>query len=254
MINIFIPMMGKGSRFIREGFTVPKYLIDIHNKPLLYYVLYGFRHLFHSSSFTLIARTDHDSHLIENILNELLIPNFEIISLDGDTKGQASSVYQALEHTRFEIKNLLVFNIDTIHLNLDHKFYENISCHSLEVFKAEGDHWSFAKTNGINDQVIEVAEKKRISDLCSNGLYYFNSVKSFTQAFKNMYLDLDQALWPTNETYVAPLFNHLIKTDQSVTAKNVNSSCIVPCGTPQEYYQLLDRFQSKESLITSFNL
>ena len=245
-------MMGKGSRFLREGFSCPKYLIDIHGQPLLYYVLYGFKKCFDNSAISLIIRSDHDDQLIRDVLIELSIPNFELIILDGDTKGQASSVYQALQRTRFSIHNLLIFNIDTIHLDFDHTFYQNTNNHSLEVFKAKGDHWSFAKTNGLNNDVLEVAEKKRISDLCSNGLYYFNSSHSFIEAYKTMYAKSDQSTWPSHETYVAPLYNHLITTNQRVIAKDVNTSSIVPCGTPDEYYKLLDRFKNQHDMISSF--
>ena len=33
-LHIVMPMAGEGSRFIREGWKIPKPLIDLHGKPL----------------------------------------------------------------------------------------------------------------------------------------------------------------------------------------------------------------------------
>ena len=38
MINIVIPMAGRGSRFAKAGYIKPKPLIDVHGKPMIEYV------------------------------------------------------------------------------------------------------------------------------------------------------------------------------------------------------------------------
>ena len=38
-MNIIIPLGGKGERFIKEGYTTPKALINILNKSMIEYVL-----------------------------------------------------------------------------------------------------------------------------------------------------------------------------------------------------------------------
>lgn len=35
MLNIVIPMAGRGSRFAKEGYAMPKPLIDVHGKPMI---------------------------------------------------------------------------------------------------------------------------------------------------------------------------------------------------------------------------
>ena len=34
-MNILIPMAGEGSRFVKEGYTFPKPLIDVSGKPMI---------------------------------------------------------------------------------------------------------------------------------------------------------------------------------------------------------------------------
>ena len=38
-MNILIPMAGEGSRFVKEGFTFPKPLIDVEGKPMIQLVI-----------------------------------------------------------------------------------------------------------------------------------------------------------------------------------------------------------------------
>ena len=39
MLNIVIPMAGKGSRFVQAGYKDPKPLIDIYGHPMIEYVV-----------------------------------------------------------------------------------------------------------------------------------------------------------------------------------------------------------------------
>ena len=39
MLNIVIPMAGRGSRFAEAGYTMPKPLIDVHGRYMIEYVI-----------------------------------------------------------------------------------------------------------------------------------------------------------------------------------------------------------------------
>ena len=39
MLNIVIPMAGRGSRFANAGYTQPKPLIDVYGHPMIAYVV-----------------------------------------------------------------------------------------------------------------------------------------------------------------------------------------------------------------------
>ena len=43
MLNIVIPMAGRGSRFANAGYTLPKPLIEIHGHPMIEYVVKNIR-------------------------------------------------------------------------------------------------------------------------------------------------------------------------------------------------------------------
>ena len=246
-------MLGNGSRFFMEGFRNPKYLLPLAEEKILYFVLYGFRNL-SQNRFIFVVRKDHlkfgvKSEIIR-ISNILKIKDFRIIEVDGPTKGQADSAKLAFSVC---ISNLpiLIFNIDTIHLALNPLFdegYDGI----LETFYAQGDHWSFAAVDE-NNLVQKVVEKKRISNNCSNGLYYFKDIHSFNYCYSETYLNKSNREFDyLDETYIAPIFNILVKNGKRVFNRNIDKKDILPSGVPNEYNFLNSKYKFKKELEKEF--
>ena len=46
MLNIVVPMAGRGSRFVQAGYVMPKPLIDIYGHPMIEYVVKNIRPAF----------------------------------------------------------------------------------------------------------------------------------------------------------------------------------------------------------------
>jgi len=126
---------------------------------------------------------------------------------------------------------LIIFNIDT-HEKKFATFNEPNDAY-LEVFKGEGEHWSFAQPKGDTTLVERTTEKVRISDLCSNGVYGFKNKKIFIDA----YIELIRS--NPGEFYIAPMFNFIIAKDMCVRFKLVEHSDHIFMGTPSEYSDFL---------------
>ena len=94
----------------------------------------------------------------------------------------------------------------------------------------KGDNWSFAKIK--NNKVIATSEKKRISNLCSNGLYFFKKKKLFLKSNKN---SIEIFKKNKKELYVSLLYNYLIEKKKIIKIKKINIKNIIFCGTPYEY-------------------
>ena len=103
------------------------------------------------------------------------------------------------------------------------------------MFSAPGSNWSFVEVIPGTDQVIRTAEKNRISDKCSNGLYYFRSGEVFIEALENYYREEIKG-----ETFIAPIYNYLV-SQSSVRIVQVNNDDIVAFGTPEEYMLYLKK-------------
>jgi len=231
------PMLGRSSRFFNAGYTVPKYKLPLGKEGQVVFdqVLGSFRRYFGTDLFVLLCRADtNDRAFLVDRMRALGVRRFEVIEHAGETGGQAESVELSLASAPEE--ELFIFNIDTVLYNFEKDAARGDVVGYLEVFRGEGTHWSFVEPSpnrlGYADRVVE---KERISDLCSNGLYYFATVRIFTDAL-NAYRQKNRGV--ARELYVAPLYNELIERGQPVSYKLVPAEDIGFCGVPDEYVEL----------------
>ena len=113
----------------------------------------------------------------------------------------------------------------------------------LEVFRGEGDHWSFVRpdetTPAVELKVSEVTEKIRISDLCSTGLYYFKTVELFNSLYEPT-MSVDSTALQGGERYIAPLYNGAISQGLDIRFHLIERAEVQFCGTPEEYLALVE--------------
>lgn len=239
-------MAGLSSRFIKSGYTLPKYMLYVKDKSLFTLSVSSFEKYFKSCKFIFVARNLFDTpRFIEEECRMMGIEDFQIIVTEP-TKGQAETVFKGLEGANIsDDESILIFNIDTIRPNF--MFPESLkNCDGyLECFVGEGSNWSYAKTeNGTPEaKVIETAEKKPISNFCSTGIYYFSKAKDFIEVYRN------NEVCPNNEVkelYVAPLYNYLISKGETIRVNIIPKEDVIFCGVPNEYVDFL-----KEQLLTN---
>ena len=77
----------------------------------------------------------------------------------------------------------------------------------ISVANMPGDHWSFARTDATG-RVVEVAEKARISDYASTGLYYFAYGRQFVEVAEEMIRNREKM---RGEYYVIPVYQNYIE-------------------------------------------
>ena len=76
--------------------------------------------------------------------------------------------------------------------------------------------------------MIRTTEKLRISDLCSDGLYYFKHIFVFLNLVE---MALAQEDFVNGELYIAPLYNQMIKRGDIISYKLIDEDQINFCGT-----------------------
>jgi dTDP-glucose pyrophosphorylase len=240
-VLIVIPMAGSSNRFKAEGYKVPKYMLPLGSESLFYESVKSFERYFSNSQFLFITTKEHGSReFIARELDNLGIKNPTIIVLEEQTAGQADTVFQGLQAASIsDAESVLIFNIDTIRKDYVFPAFDSKPDGYLEVFEGEGEHWSFVLP-GSDSRVIETAEKNRISNLCSSGLYYFATVVSFKSVFLQEIERHKESVGTTNEIYIAPMYNLLIQDGADVRYRVVDKECLVFCGTPLEYSEALE--------------
>ena len=220
-------MCGESKRFKIEGYKTPKFLLNLNNKTIFYHVVYGFRKYINKDLFIFIINNPKYKIFLLREFKKLNLKKYKIVVLKTKTNGQAETVYEGIKNIRIN-RGLYIFNIDTILKKFVKK--DTDADGYWEVFSGKGDNWSFAKIK--NNKVIKTSEKKRISNLCSNGLYFFKNKKFFINSYKN---SIEIFKKNKKELYISLLFNFLIEKNKIIKFKKINSKNIIFCGTPTEY-------------------
>ena len=218
---ILITLAGESSRFFTSGYKEVKYKLDYNGITIIENIL---NYLPKNEPLVIgLNIRFEDYNFFESILIKMNFKNFQIIEIEN-TKGQLDTVFKVLREAKVSLNDsLTVFNGDTIRKNYNWNFHNSDGV--IEVFKGSGSHWSFIDKLG---EVAIVKEKKRISDLCSNGLYYFKSINMIIENYKNYNSNLE-------EIYISEFYNYLIKKGYRITGQLIDKNDLVFCGTPKEY-------------------
>ena len=234
-----IPMAGLSSRFFKAGFKRPKYQLPLGDDTVFSWSVKSFSNYFSTDYFIFIYRDIFDTKdFLLYEINKIGIMNYNLVALSEETEGQADTVYRGMR----EIVNddsLYIFNIDSKIIDFVKPEFANECDGYLEVFEGDGENWSFVLP-GTNHMVIRTTAKYRISNLCSDGLYYFRNKYIFEQLFLNAKQNGNKS---RNEYYIAPLYNDLIQSGGKVLYNMIESNKILFCGTPDEYYKVLNSYR-----------
>jgi len=235
-ITIVITMAGLSKRFSDAGYFLPKYMLDLSGKTVFEHAIMSFKSYFKSNNFIFICReVNETSKFVYSKCAEMSILSYQIYCLNDLTKGQAETTLIGLEGLKCDSNRpILIFNIDTFRPG--YVFPPNIDQWDgyLEVFTGSGTNWSYVKPyNELSTRVIETAEKKEISNLCSTGMYYFRSFNLFKEAYLNYYSKL-----LNTEHYIAPIYNSLTSNHKDVHYHMIDRENVIFCGTPDEYKEL----------------
>lgn len=244
---ICLPMAGLSSRFFKAGYTVPKYMLDMNGQTVFTHALRSFENQFGKERFVIICRGDYDTPaFVRAECDRAGLPadHLDLVVLDHETSGQAETVEKGLIGAQADLaQSLTIFNIDTFRPGFAYPDAFDMAHIDgyLEVFEGEGDHWSFAKPDPDTEvpyKVAQVAEKVRISNLCSTGLYYFRTVGMFRKLYADI-ADTDVTTLQGGERYVAPLYNAAIMDGMDIRYALIPAKDVLFCGTPDEYRALL---------------
>ena len=236
-LNVLIPMAGAGSRFEQAGYTFPKPLIDVRNKPMIQVVV---ENLNIKANYIYIVQKSHrEKYNLDTLLN-LITPNCKVIEVDGITEGAACTALLAKEHINTN-SSLFFANSDQF-VEWDsnefmYKMNETNCDGGIVTFQATHPKWSFAK---INEQglVTKVAEKNPISDIATVGFYYWKQGSDFVKYAEDM---INKNIRVNNEFYVCPVFNQAIENNKKIRTFNISK--MWGLGTPEDLKYYLENYK-----------
>ena len=236
-MTIVIPMAGESSRFLKADMG-PKYTLPIRPLETLFDVsLRSFEKWFDTANFVIVVKDDFGYEFADEHMKYLNVKNYKIVNLNTLTRGQAESVYLGLKEVVSDdlSDELMIFNIDTIRHNLelpDDEIWDTL----FDAFYDENatNEWSFAKTKDDSLDIIQTAEKDKISNWCSTGLYIFRSIWLYVDAYERAIKD------DSYNFYIAPLYNKMKGMTNKILVcpkENVDFA-----GTPGQYHELYEKY------------
>jgi dTDP-glucose pyrophosphorylase len=227
-LNVLIPMAGAGSRFQQAGYTFPKPLIDVHNKPMIQVVV---DNLNITANYIYVVQKSHrEKYNLDTLLN-LITPNCKIVEVDGITEGAACTALLAKEY--INNNSPLFFANSDQYVDWDsnefmYKMNETDADGGIVTFKATHPKWSFTKIDE-NGYVTEVAEKNPISDNATVGFYYWKHGSDFVKYAEQM---IEKDVRVNNEFYVCPVFNQAVEDNKKIRVYEVKN--MWGLGTPED--------------------
>ena len=219
MINIVLPIAGRGSRFAEAGFELPKPLIPVHGQPMIEVVVNNIKPLC-KHRFIFVALKEHLDHLgMKETLNRIA-PGCIIVPVNEVTEGAACTVLLAREFIDNNDQLMMANSDQWVDINInnylslmDDKEVDGL----IMTMWADDPKWSFVGFNN-DGQVNNVVEKEVISNEATVGIYNFQRGSDFVKAADQMIV---KNLRVKNEFYVAPVYNEMINDQAKIKVFNV---------------------------------
>ena len=221
MLNIVVPMAGRGSRFATAGYTTPKPLIEIHGVPMIKAVIENLCPACPHRFIFLCLKEHIDNFRIDRHL-EAWAPGCEVVAVDQVTEGAACTVLLARQFIDSS-DPLMIANCDQwvdVDINdylahLDQAELDGL----IMTMSADDPKWSFVRFDP-EGEVCEVVEKQVVSNEATVGIYNFRRGAEFVWAADRM---IAKELRVNGEFYVAPAYNELISVGKRLGVYNVGS-------------------------------
>lgn len=226
-----MPMGGAGSRFFKDGFVMPKPLIEISGKPFFYWATRSLEKYIDIADLTFVVLNEHitEFKIDENI--KKYFPRAKIVSVDFE-EVQSGPVMTCLAG----LKNIhddqpILFN-DCDHMFSCGSFSEDMNNGTwnydgaLLTFASDQPQFSYIQYEG--GKVVGTVEKKVVSNHAICGAYVVRNAQMFRDMAEEYLRRCDYS-----EFFVSGIYN--VMCEKGYEVKNYTVDFHVPFGTPVEY-------------------
>lgn len=240
-LHIIMPMAGEGSRFLKEGWTTPKPLIELKGVPLFKRAIDSVSTIGAPMNYSFIVRKEHIDHYHIDKQIKAILPDANVFFVKKTTHGAVETCLIA-ESAISEDDAIMVMDCD---LEFRSKgFTEGIkeilqkpsneaNGGMLVSFESTEPRYSYAE---VDDNMIvkRTAEKEVISNHALCGAYFFSTAKGFLNAAHRL---LNEPVFTKPEYYVSLLYNYLLADGETVRLSTMEE--FYSYGTPEELKRYL---------------
>lgn len=230
-LHLIMPMGGAGSRFFKNGFMIPKPLIEINQKPFFYWATKSIEKFVDLADVTFVVLKEHviEFHIDEEI--NKYFPQAHIIPVDFEEvkDGPVMTCLAGIQDIVDE--QPILFN-DCDHMFKCEAFNEEINTGvfnydgALLTFKSNQPQFSYIQYE--NGRIVGTVEKLVVSDQAICGAYVIRNAKTFRDMAEQYLKKCNY-----NEFFVSGIYN--IMCQEGLAIQNYVVDFHVPFGTPAEY-------------------
>ena len=238
---ILIPLGGLGTRFSKAGYNLPKPLINVMGKPIIFWLIDNLN--INDNSLIYIPYNQELSkfRFEEQLSKRYPKINFKFLELKENTRGAAETLNIAL-------KKLDIFYLDYPVLSLDSDSFYKVdviekwkgkNCIFSIINKEKDAKYSYVLIDNLyNQYIIDIKEKEKISDYACTGGYGFESVG---RLIKFTDLIIENNNMQKNEFYTSGVIKEMIQHNHKFKNIIIDSKDFISLGTPEQVQDYLDK-------------
>ena len=237
MINIVIPMAGRGSRFVNAGYELPKPLIDVAGKTMIERVIDNIRPG-NEHRYIFICQREHMENYALDAKLRSAAPGCEIVPIEYITEGAACTVLLAQDYINNDDELMIANSDQYVDINID-EYLDRIGENDglIMTMPADDPKWSFIRYDE-EGYVTMVREKEVISDQATVGIYNYRRGSDFVTYARQM---IEKNIRVNNEFYVAPVYNEMIEAGKKIIYHDIGEK-MHGLGTPEDLNAFLMKY------------
>ena len=219
MLNIVIPMAGRGSRFQEAGYDLPKPLIPVHGVPMIQVVINNLRPA-SEHRFIFLCLEEHITRYQVDQALRAWSPGCEIVPVASVTEGAACTVLLARDLINNDDPLMIANSDQWVDINVN-EYLDVLAQDEADglILTMWSDHPKCSYIRfGSDGAACELVEKQVVSNEATVGIYNFRRGADFVRAAERM---IAKNLRVNNEFYVAPVYNELLAPSYRLAYHNV---------------------------------
>jgi len=229
MIQILVPMAGESSRFIAKGYIPKPFLPLIDGKSIIEIIEEHLRFLANKDNINAQISFLIKSDYLNNAVYRSVLANLtsQIYKVSTPNKGPLCTVAQIINNFN-DNDSLIIYDCDQLSL-FSMQQLASIDRGVIVTHTSKNNEMSYIGRN-LFGKIDRIAEKERISEEASCGVYYFPSIRLFKDA---ALYDFSHNNSLNDEFRIANLYNYLIK--KNIPIDSYKAGAYFNLGTPGEY-------------------
>lgn len=237
-MNIVVLLAGSSEDFKEKGHFYPKYLLEIHNKPIIQRVIESLETLGGSINFV-IRKEDNDKFYFGDTL-KILCPKANVIEVENTTKGAVCTALFAIEQVNND-KELLVLNGDQLIKADLAEAVADFRKRKLEggivAFQSVHPRWSYVLLNE-DGSVAQTSEKRPISNMATAGCYYYQKGSDFIKACMAV---IEKDVQVNGLYYISSTYNEMILEQKKIGIYEIPRKDYISFANYQMYESYLSQ-------------